>query len=71
MKGLSEREVPAGVAVWTIGYNGYRRRFGRINWKLSDSTKAVIAFLKTAGLDDKDAGTQVGPAGRRCDYELN
>ena len=44
VKGLSEREVPASVDA--------------INRKLSDSTKAVLAFLKGAGFDEKDMAVQ-------------
>jgi hypothetical protein len=58
VKGLSEREVPASVAVWTISYNVTGNDLEAINRKLSDSTKAVAAFLKGAGFDDKDMAVQ-------------
>lgn len=58
VKGLSEREVPASVAVWSIGYSASGNELGAINRKLSDSTKAVVAFLKEAGFDEKDMAVQ-------------
>jgi hypothetical protein len=41
VKGLSEKEVPASVATWTIGYIATGNDLDTINKKLSDSTKAV------------------------------
>ena len=58
VKGLSEREVPASVAVWTISYNVTGNDLDAINRRLSESTKAVAAFLKGAGFDDKDMAVQ-------------
>src|SRR5205809_1697032 len=54
VKGLSEKEVPASVATWTIAYNSTGNDLNEINKKLGDSTKAVIAFLKERGFDEKD-----------------
>jgi hypothetical protein len=58
VKGLSEREVPASVATWTIGYSATGNDLGEINKKLADSTKAVVAFLKDAGFADTDLAVQ-------------
>jgi hypothetical protein len=58
VKGLSEREVPASVATWTIGYSANGNELAEINKKLADSTKAVIAFLKEAGFADADMAVQ-------------
>ena len=58
VKGLSEREVPASVATWTIGYNATGNDLDQINKKLGDSTKAVIAFLKERGFDEKEVAVQ-------------
>jgi len=58
VKGLSEREVPASVAVWSVGYGATGNELDAINRKLSDSTKAVLAFLKGAGFDEKDMAVQ-------------
>src|SRR5690348_6246876 len=58
VKGLSEREVPASVATWSIGYRATGNDLSAINRKLSDSTRAVLAFLKTAGFEEKDVAVQ-------------
>ncbi len=58
VKGLSEREVPASVAVWSVGYGATGNDLDAINKKLSDSTKTVLAFLKGAGFDEKDMAVQ-------------
>ena len=58
VKGLSEREVPASVAVWSVGYGATGNDLGAINRKLSDSTKAVLEFLKGSGFEEKDMAVQ-------------
>ena len=58
VKGLSEKEVPASVATWTIGYSANGNELGEINKKLADSTKAVMAFLKEAGFAESDLAVQ-------------
>jgi uncharacterized protein len=58
VKGLSEREVPASVATWTVGYSANGNELGEINKKLAESTKAVIAFLKEAGFAETDMAVQ-------------
>jgi hypothetical protein len=58
VKGLSEREVPASVATWTIGYSANGNDLAEINKKLAESTKAVNAFLKEAGFAEADLSVQ-------------
>ena len=58
VKGLSEREVPASVATWAVGYGATGNDLGEINKKLAESTKAVLAFLKGAGFEDADVAIQ-------------
>jgi uncharacterized protein len=58
VKGLSEKEVPASVATWTVGYTATGNELGEINRKLAESTKAVLAFLKEAGFDEIDMAVQ-------------
>lgn len=58
VKGLSEKEVPASVATWTIGYAANGNDLSEINKKLADSTKAVLAFLKEAGFTEGDMSVQ-------------
>jgi hypothetical protein len=58
VKGLSEKEVPASVATWTVGYTATGNELGEINKKLTESTKAVLAFLKEAGFAEIDMAVQ-------------
>jgi len=58
VKGLSEREVPASVATWTVGYSATGNDLAAINKKLADDTKAVLAFLKEAGFAETDMAIQ-------------
>jgi hypothetical protein len=58
VKGLSEKEVPASVAIWNVGYAVTGNQLDEINKKLSDNTKAVVAFLKQAGFDEKEMAVQ-------------
>jgi hypothetical protein len=58
VKGLSEREVPASFAIWSISYAATGNDVGEINSKLRDSTKAVLAFLKESGFDEKEMAVQ-------------
>jgi uncharacterized protein len=58
VKGLSEREVPASVATWTVDYSATGNDLAEINQKLADSTKAVLAFLKGAGFEETDMAVQ-------------
>jgi hypothetical protein len=58
VKGLSEREVPASVATWTIGYGANGNDLAGINTKLAESTKAVTAFLRDAGFAESDMAVQ-------------
>ena len=58
VKGLSEREVPASVATWTIVYSATGNDVSQINKKLADSTAAVIAFLKGSGFAETDLAVQ-------------
>lgn len=58
VKGLSEREEPASIAIWTLGYNVTGNELPEITTKLAESTKAVIAYLKAAGFDDTEIAQQ-------------
>jgi hypothetical protein len=58
VKGLSEKEFPASIAIWSLSYGVTGNDLATINTKLKESTKSVLAFLKEAGFDDKDAAVQ-------------
>lgn len=58
VKGLSEREVPASIAIWTVGFSATGNEVGEVNTKLQSSTKTVLAFLKESGFDEKEMAVQ-------------
>jgi hypothetical protein len=58
VKGLSEREVPASIAIWQIAFMATANDLNDINRKLGMSTNAVLGYLKSAGFDDKDMSVQ-------------
>ena len=58
VKGLAEKEVPASIATWEVGYNTSGNDLDSINKQLADDTEAVVAFLKAAGFDGKDLSVQ-------------
>ena len=58
VKGLSEKEVPASVAIWNIGFSASANELSEVNGKLGDSTKAVVSFLRQSGFDDKEMAVQ-------------
>ena len=58
VKGLSEKEVPASVAIWMIAYSSTGNDLAEINGKLANSTEAVRDFLKSSGFDEKDIAIQ-------------
>ena len=58
VKGLSEKEVPASIAIWTLSYTATGNDLGEINQRLGNSTNAVRTFLKEAGFDEKDVAPQ-------------
>lgn len=58
VRGLSEKEFPASIAIWTLAYSTAGNDLGVINNQLVESTKSVLAFLKEAGFEDKDMAVQ-------------
>ena len=58
VKGLSEKEVPASIAIWTLSYSVTGNNPIEINARLGESTKAVLEFLKEAGFDEKETAVQ-------------
>ncbi len=58
VKGLSEREVAASVAIWTLSYGAGGNDLAEINQRLATSTKEVVNFLKSSGFDEKDIAVQ-------------
>src|SRR5687767_11055030 len=58
VKGLSEKEVPASVAIWTVAYSATGNDLAEINRNLATATQAVQAYLKKAGFEDGDIAVQ-------------
>lgn len=58
VKGLSEREVPASIATWNVSYATSGDNLDTINKQLAADTQEVVAFLKSAGFDEKDMAVQ-------------
>lgn len=58
VKGLSEKEVPASIAIWTLGYSTAGDTVKDVNTNLEAATKTVLAFLKQMGFDDKEIAVQ-------------
>lgn len=58
VKGLSEKEVPASVAIWDIEYSATGNELPAVDQELGNSTKAVTAFLQAAGFETKDMTVQ-------------
>lgn len=50
--------MPASVATRSIGYRATGNDLNGINKELSENTKTVLAFLTTAGFDEKDVAVQ-------------
>jgi hypothetical protein len=58
VKGLSEREVPASIAVWTVTYSATGNELAEIDGKLTQSTASVSKYLKESGFGDTDIAVQ-------------
>lgn len=58
VKGLSEREVPASLAIWTLTYTASGNDLNAVNQTLGESTTAVTIFLKNQGFDPKEWAVQ-------------
>jgi hypothetical protein len=63
VKGLSEREAPASIAIWNIGFGASGDELPEVNQKLGDAARAVTEFLKQAGFDEQEMAIQ--PPGMR------
>lgn len=58
VKGLSEREVPASIASWNLGYTATGNDIREIKDKLAAATQSVTAYLKAAGFDAAEVALQ-------------
>lgn len=53
VKGLSEREVPADIAIWPIRYQETSQSLNALFSTLNDKNATIVAFLKEQGFDDE------------------
>jgi len=54
VKGLSERDVPADIAIWPIVFNEADNDLTALYSTLEKKTAAVVEFLKTNGFADEE-----------------
>ncbi len=52
VKGLSERELPAGIVIWPIQFTGANNELEGLYASLEQSTHDIREFLKKAGIKD-------------------
>ncbi len=58
VKGLSERDVPARIAIWSLSYQAVGNSLADINSELEKSTASVVAFLKERGFEETELTIQ-------------
>jgi uncharacterized protein len=52
VKGLSEREVPADIAIWPISFSMADNELSNLYQSIQDKNGKVVAFLKAQGFTD-------------------
>jgi len=57
VKGLSEREVPANVAIWPIKFREADNNLNTLATTMQKKNAAVVAFLKKNGFEDREIFT--------------
>ena len=68
VKGLSEREVPADLAIWPIRYSVAANDLKALQQQITQSRDTVRQFLVAAGFDEKEIS--IGPP-QIADAEMN
>jgi hypothetical protein len=54
VKGLSERDVPADIAIWPIRFGEAENDLGHLYALVEKHTHAIVEFLKKSGFDEKE-----------------
>ncbi len=54
VKGLSEREVAADVAIWPIRFSEAENDLGRLYGLMERHTDSIVAFLRASGFSDDE-----------------
>ena len=57
VKGLSEREVPADIAIWPIKFIEADNDLNRIYSTLQQKNLVIVEYLKAKGFQDKEIST--------------
>lgn len=59
VKGLSEREVPADIAIWPIRFNEGDNDLNKLFSTIQNKNAIVLSFLKTGGFADEEISVSV------------
>jgi len=59
VKGLSEREVPADIAIWPIRFNEAGNDLNQLASALQQKNNVIIEFLRKKGFTDAEISTSV------------
>jgi len=59
VKGLSEREVPADVAIWPIKFNAVNNDLNELFSDIQNKNHLVLGFLKESGFEDGEISVSV------------
>lgn len=54
VKGLSERDVPADVAIWPIRFSEAENDLGALYALVETHTRAIVEFLRKSGFEEKE-----------------
>ncbi len=54
VKGLSEREVPANIAIWPLKFNQVSNDLNDLYSAIEDKTASIVHFLQKNGFSDKE-----------------
>jgi hypothetical protein len=59
VKGLSEREVPADVAIWPVKFNEVHNDLNELFSSIQSKNALVVSFLKESGFKDDEISVSV------------
>src|SRR5512139_487805 len=57
VKGLSEREVPANIAIWPIKFSEADNDLNKLFTTLQNKNAIIVDFLRKNGFQDKEIST--------------
>lgn len=59
VKGLSEREVPADIAIWPVKFSDTGNNLGALYASIQKKNELVVEFLKDSGFDEDEITVSV------------